>query len=60
MASQQQPLFLQGKDSVEGYFPSGKWYSLFDNSTLDASDGGRRMTLELPICEYGGHVNVSG
>ncbi len=59
MASQQQPLFLQGKDSVEGYFPSGKWYSLFDNSTLDASDGGRRMTVELPLGEVGVHVKVN-
>ena len=56
----QQPLVLQGADSVEGYFPSGKWYSLFDNSTLDASGGGRAFTLQLPLGEVGVHAKVSG
>ena len=45
---------------MEGYFPSGKWYNLFDNSTLDASGGGRPFTLELPLGEVGVHVKVNG
>ena len=60
LGASQQPLPLQGADSVEGYFPSGKWYSLFDNSTLDASGGGRRFTLQLPLGEVGVHVKVNG
>ena len=47
-------------DSVVGYFPFGKWYNLFDNSTLDASGGGRKFTLELPLGEVGVHVKVNG
>ena len=46
--------YLQGASKREGYFPKGKWYNLFDNTTIDAHEGGRSVTLDLPM----GHVGV--
>ena len=45
---------LQGQTKREGYFPKGKWYNLFDNTTVDTHDGGKFVTLDLPM----GHVGV--
>ncbi len=45
---------LQGQTKREGYFPKGKWYNLFDNTTIDAHDEGKSVTLDLPM----GHVGV--
>ncbi len=45
---------MQGQTKREGYFPKGKWYNLFDNTTIDAHDEGKSVTLDLPL----GHVGV--
>ena len=45
---------VQGQTKREGYFPKGKWYNLFDNTTIDAHDEGKSVTLDLPM----GHVGV--
>lgn len=45
---------VQGQTKREGYFPKGKWYSLFDNTTIDAHDEGKSAALDLPM----GHVGV--
>ncbi len=45
---------MQGQTKREGYFPKGKWYNLFDNTTIDAHDEGKSVTLDLPM----GHVGV--
>ena len=45
---------LQGQSKREAYFPKGIWYNLFDNSSIDAHDGGKTVTLDLPM----GHVGV--
>lgn len=49
-------LRVQGEVKRQAYFPQGKWYSLFDNSTIDASEGGRSETLELPLGQLGLHM----
>ena len=51
----QHQLWLQGARNVTGYFPAGKWYNLFDNSTLHAGSSGRNVTLSLPLGEVGVH-----
>lgn len=48
------PILDQGATKREGYFPKGKWYNLFDNTTIDAHAGGKSVTLDLPM----GHVGV--
>lgn len=40
---------------MTGYFPAGRWYNLFDNSTLLADSSGRDVTLTLPLGEVGVH-----
>ncbi len=45
---------VQGQTKREGYFPKGKWYNLFDNTTIDAHDEGKSVILDLPT----GHVGV--
>lgn len=51
---QQAGLSVQGQTKREGYFPKGLWYNLFDNTTIDTHDGGKSVTLDLPM----GHVGV--
>lgn len=45
---------MQGETKRKGYFPKGLWYNLFDNTTVDAHDGGKSVMLDLPM----GHVGV--
>ena len=47
---------MQGATKRQGYFPKGKWYDLFDNSTIDAHDGGKSVTLDLPMGQVGVHA----
>ena len=47
---------LQGRDSVQGYFPAGTWYSLMGGPTVDASEAGRPLTLKAPLGEVPVHV----
>ena len=47
---------MQGKTKREGYFPKGKWYNLFDNTTIDTHDGGKSVTLDLPMGHVGAHM----
>ncbi|KAL0022358.1 hypothetical protein WJX77_003500 [Trebouxia sp. C0004] len=48
------PILNEGQTKRKGYFPKGKWYNLFDNTTIDAHDEGTSVTLDLPM----GHVGV--
>ena len=50
------PVLLEGATSVEGYFPRGLWYSLFDDSLIDASTEGMLQLLETPLLETNAHV----
>lgn len=50
------PAWMQGVTKREAYFPKGKWHSLFDNSTIDAHEGGKTVTLDLPMGHVGVHV----
>ena len=47
---------MQGRDSVQGYFPAGTWYSLMGGPTVDASKAGRPVTLKAPLGEVPVHV----
>ena len=47
----------QGATQVTGYFPQGKWYSLWDDkSSVDASRGGISQTLEAPLGDIPVHM----
>lgn len=50
------PVLVQGADKVEGYFPQGKWFSLFDNSLIDASAGGVLQMLPTPLMDTNVHA----
>ena len=55
------PVLKEGALSVVGYFPTGVWYSLLDDTMIDTSLGGRFVTLETPLLTTnvharGGHV----
>ncbi|KAL0030915.1 hypothetical protein WJX79_000844 [Trebouxia sp. C0005] len=47
------PILDEGQTKREGYFPKGKWYSLFDNTTIDAHDEGKSAALDLPMGHTG-------
>ena len=47
---------MQGETKREAYFPKGKWYNLFDNTTIDGHDGGKSVTLHLPMGHVGVHI----
>ena len=47
---------VQGADSVKAYFPQGKWYSAFDQSEVDASEGGKHVLLDAPLGEIPVHI----
>ena len=48
---------VQGQTKREGYFPKGKWYNLFDNTTIDAHADGKSVTLDLPMGHVGVHMH---
>lgn len=50
------PVVKQGAMSVEGYFPTGLWYSLFDESLIDSTSGGQFITLETPPSVTNAHA----
>ena len=50
------PVVSEGATSVTGYFPQGVWYSLFDDSVIDASEAGLYATLETPLTATNAHI----
>jgi alpha-glucosidase len=50
------PVLIEGATNVEGYFPIGKWYSLFDTTLIDASTGGVMKVLDTPLMDTNAHV----
>ena len=48
------PVLDQGSTSVTGYFPSGYWYSLFDDSVVKSV--GQSVTLATPLESINVHV----
>lgn len=50
------PVLLEGATSVEGYFPRGLWYSLFDDSLIDTSAEGALKLLDTPLLSTNAHV----
>lgn len=47
---------MQGVDKVRAYFPQGKWYSAFDHSEVDASEGGKHVVLDAPLGAIPVHI----
>lgn len=47
---------MQGVDKVRAYFPQGKWYSAFDHSEVDASEGGKHAVLDAPLGDIPVHI----
>ncbi|GAB4817380.1 hypothetical protein N2152v2_004426 [Parachlorella kessleri] len=44
------PVLEEGANAVEGYFPAGRWYSLWDKQdVVDAREGGRTVKLDAPL-----------
>lgn len=41
------PIVHQGMTSTEAYFPAGMWYSLYDYTAVDASNGSRNVTVQV-------------
>ena len=50
------PVLTKGATSVEGYFPSSRWYSLLDDSYIDSSEGGLYATLVTPLTSTNVHA----
>jgi hypothetical protein len=55
------PVLVENATSVEAYFPYGHWFSLFDNSFIDAAngntdEGGVMKTLFTPLNSTNAHV----
>eukprot|EP00884_Botryococcus_braunii_P005570 jgi/Botrbrau1/15013/Bobra.0018s0111.1 len=49
------PVLYEGASSVVAYFPQAVWYSIWDKSVVDATAGGRNITLEAPMGEVPVH-----
>ena len=47
---------VQGAKEVKAYFPQGRWYSAFDHSEVDASEGGKHVVLEAPLGKIPVHI----
>ena len=43
------PVITRGATAVDGYFPTGLWYSLFDSALIDSTDGGQFVILITPL-----------
>lgn len=55
------PVLEQGAVKVTGYFPQGRWYSLFDSTVrtggyVDASAGGVWVELDTPLTATNAHL----
>lgn len=47
------PVLAEGATSVTGYFPAGKWYSMFDDSSIT---GPKKVELPTPLTATNVHV----
>jgi alpha-glucosidase (family GH31 glycosyl hydrolase) len=50
------PVLTMGATSVNGYFPTGVWYSLLNSAFIDSSAGGQSVVLDTPLEETNVHV----
>jgi alpha-glucosidase (family GH31 glycosyl hydrolase) len=50
------PVLDGGVTSVTGYFPQGVWYSITDDSVIDASAGGKYVDLPTDLTSTNVHV----
>jgi alpha-glucosidase (family GH31 glycosyl hydrolase) len=54
------PVITQGATSVSAYFPAGLWYAItaseFSSVPIDATAGGKFVTLSTPLTEVNVHV----
>mmetsp|Transcript_12012 Transcript_12012/g.26740 ORF Transcript_12012/g.26740 Transcript_12012/m.26740 type:complete len:320 (+) Transcript_12012:202-1161(+) len=50
------PVLEQGATAVEGFFPEGLWYSLFDQTVIDSTDGGTFLSLPTLLTATNAHL----
>lgn len=50
------PVLVEGATSVEGYFPMGKWYSLFDTYLINSPEGGLFKEMNTPLMDTNVHM----
>ena len=43
------PILLQGTNTVPAYFPAGKWYDLYNHSSIDASAAPLHMSVMVSL-----------
>lgn len=41
------PILRRGANSTQAYFPPGLWYSLYDDSVVNTTSGGRNVTVRV-------------
>ena len=39
------PILLEGTNTVPAYFPAGKWYDLYNHSSIDTSDAAQHLPV---------------
>ena len=43
------PILRRGATATKAYFPAGLWYSLYDHSVVNATAGGRNVTVTVRV-----------
>ena len=43
------PILLEGTNTVPAYFPAGKWYDLYNHSSIDTSAAAQHLTVMVTL-----------
>ena len=43
------PILLEGTITVPAYFPAGKWFDLYNHSSIDTSDAAQHLPVVVGI-----------